>query len=74
MTNQQIVIFLKLWGERFPYTDLTANLIQHLNNGTEMEYVRRFEDTYPERCKLIKEVYYDKFPIHQDIKESDIGL
>ena len=57
MTDLQKLLFLMMWAERFPNTDISANLVKHINEGTTSEYIRRFNHIYAERCDLILDVF-----------------
>jgi hypothetical protein len=69
MTDRQKLIFLMMWARRFPYTDISANLVKHINEGAIYEYLRRFKDIYPERCQLIKDVFNKS----HELSVGDIG-
>lgn len=69
MTDRQKILFFQMWGERFPNTDISANLVKHINNKSTSEYIRRFKDIYPERCDLILDVYNKS----QELSVGDIG-
>jgi len=56
MNQFQIALFITLWEDRFPNTDLTANLIKYMNSGDMSEYLRKFKDIHPDRCQLIIDV------------------